>query len=61
MCEVKTVEVRVDVLVDFKVVGHQCADTGKCHHACKKVCFREKSCVPLSIATWLNDDWTMKD
>jgi uncharacterized OB-fold protein len=61
MTEAKRIDIRVDLLADFKVLGHQCADTGKCHHNCKKKCAREESCVPLSIADWLNDDWTIKE
>lgn len=29
-------------------LGVQCIDGGKCHHACKRECFRRKCCGPLS-------------
>ena len=29
-------------------LGSRCADGGKCHHSCKKRCFRRECCQPFS-------------
>lgn len=59
------VEVPLWAVNQLEVLGHQCADAGKCHHACdkqlEKTCFRKECASPLSAATWLNLDWTLKE
>ncbi len=35
--------------------GKMCPDGGTCHHACGEMCWRVKTCVPLSSSGW--DDW----
>ena len=32
-------------------LGEQCADGGKCHHACTERCFRREHCGPFSDYT----------
>lgn len=48
------------VVDQIEVLGHQCADGGKCHHGCTSECFRKACCEPLSACTWLNTDWSRK-
>lgn len=32
------------------IIGQQCKDGGKCHHACKTECFRQDGCAPLECS-----------
>lgn len=57
----KPVSIPMWAIKKFEVLGHQCADTGACHHQCKKTCFRKECCGPLTAATWLNEDWSLKE
>jgi len=39
-----------------EIIGERCADGAKCHHACKDVCGRRKTCLPLT-GSGLDSKW----
>ena len=55
----KIARVPLYMLSDVEIIGHQCADLGKCHHECKVICFSTEHCSPLTGATWLKEDWSL--
>jgi hypothetical protein len=55
------VKVHTYMLKNAEVLGHLCADLGKCHHKCEVSCFRKQFCSPLTGATWLTLNWKLKE